>query len=290
MRALSFGEVLWDIDGNVKTLGGAPLNVLGHISRLGGDSSIISAVGDDALGMSALKIIESFGIDRRFLGLSKYPTGKAMVELDNGIPSYTFNDPCAWDDINLDAKAKEMLSKEMFDVFIYGTLASRHETSRATLLYLLENIEAKVFFFDVNIRLSFYDDEIIKKGISKATILKVNEDEVSIVADALGIPERDFPVALQKEYPVNKVLITLGKKGSVCYEGTSASYAGVSDVPVIDTVGAGDSLSAAFLYFINKGEGTDEALSKASLLADYVVSKRGAIPEYDDTIRAKLEI
>ena len=53
----------------------------------------------------------------------------------------------------------------------------------------------------------------------------------------------------------------------------------------VDTVGAGDSLSAGFLFFVASGLPFDAALEKASLLADFVVTKQGAVPEYDDNIK-----
>lgn len=288
MKALSFGEILWDIDGDVRTLGGAPLNVLGHISKLGGDCSVISAVGDDELGRETLSRIDSLGIDRSFVSISAYETGKALVALDNGIPSYSFPDPSAWDDIKLLDAEKEKLCSTPFDVFIYGTLASRHSVSRGTLYYLLENIKASEFFFDVNLRLSFYSAELIEECLKHATILKLNNDEVPVVSSLLGMEEKDFPYEVQRRFPVRKVLISLGSKGSVCFEGNNAINAEAGKVKVIDTVGAGDSLSAAFLYFLSMGDDTAAALSKASALADYVVIKRGAIPDYDEDIRRRL--
>ena len=98
MKALAFGEILWDVYGDRKTLGGAPLNVLGHLSRLGASCSAVSAVGDDELGHEALERLDRFRISRRFVRISPYPTGRADVVLMDGKPSYAFNDPSAWDD------------------------------------------------------------------------------------------------------------------------------------------------------------------------------------------------
>lgn len=288
MKALSFGEILWDIDGDVKTLGGAPLNVLGHISKLGGDCSVISAVGDDNLGKETLAAIDGLGIDRRFVSISAYETGKALVALKDGIPSYSFPDPSAWDDIKLSDGQMEILSGTAYDVFIYGTLASRHNVSRGTLFSLLDGIKASEFFFDVNLRLSFYSAELIEECLRHATILKLNNDEVPIVSSLLGMNEGDFPYEVQRRFPVRKVLISLGSKGSVCFDGSTVINAEAGKVKVVDTVGAGDSLSAAFLYFLCRGDDTAAALAKASALADYVVTKRGAIPDYDESIRRRL--
>lgn len=288
MKALSFGEILWDIDGNVKTIGGAPLNVLGHISKLGGNCTIISAVGDDDLGKHSMSILDNLGIDRSFVNISRYETGKALISLKDGIPSYSFTDPSAWDDISLSVIHKELLNNQLYDVFIFGTLASRYSVSRETLYYLLNNVKASQFFFDVNLRLSFYSVDLIKECLKHTTILKLNNDEVSVIASMLEITEKDFPAEMQRQFPIEHVLISLGGKGSVCFSGSDVIYSYANDVEVIDTVGAGDSLSAAFLYFLSSGENVAQSLNKASILADFVVSRRGAIPEYNTQLIEKL--
>ena len=58
MRSLAFGEILWDISGSGRTLGGAPLNVAGHIVRLGGQAMIVSALGNDSLGHDAAAALD----------------------------------------------------------------------------------------------------------------------------------------------------------------------------------------------------------------------------------------
>lgn len=291
MKVLSFGEILWDINGDKRTLGGAPLNVAGHVHRLGGDSLIVSAVGDDELGYLTLSAIDELGVDRSLVRLSSDPTGVAMVRLDDGIPSYSFNDPAAWDDIRLDDAALSNISSVRLDAVVYGTLAARHGATRSALISLLDAADSAEFFFDVNIRLSFYSDSVIRAGLERSTILKMNDDEVPVVAAAIGCSERDIIRALFSFPRLGRILITRGKDGSYCYTRDGRSiHAGTGDVKAIDTVGAGDSLSAAFLYFLSAGCGEEEALRKASLLADYVVTRPGAIPEYDESIRKMLGI
>ena len=290
MKALCFGEILWDVDGETRTLGGAPLNVAGHIRRLGGESSVVSAVGDDELGQLTLASIDALGVDRSLVRVSGYGTGIAEVTLTEGIPSYAFNEPCAWDDIRLGDDDIQQLAGKRFDAVVYGTLASRSEVSRKTLFRLLDGIDAPEFFFDVNIRLSFYSDDLIREGLKRATILKMNDDEVPVVASAIGASDDDILPALFSLPRLSRILITRGKHGSDCYERSASFHADTGKVKVVDTVGAGDSLSAAFLYFLASGLDTGTALSKASYLADYIVTQRGAIPEYDEETKRALGI
>lgn len=291
MKALAFGEILWDVNGNEKTIGGAPLNVLAHIRRLGGESSIVSAVGSDELGRDSIECLEDFGIAEQYVRISPFPTGRADVVLENGIPSYEFNMPCAWDDIRLSDEQYIDLFNDDFSVFIYGTLAQRCLTSALTLEKLLDDVSATEFFFDVNLRGNFYNEKSIGRGLEKATIIKMNDEELPVVASLLGTGKENLIGWLFDNTSVKKVLVSAGSSGSFCHEkGGKVHHAKASDVSVVDTVGAGDSLSAAFLYFLARGMDAGSALEKASVLADYVVTKRGAVPEYDADLRNRLSL
>ena len=287
MKVLGFGEILWDVFGERKTIGGAPLNLLGHIRKLGGEASIISAVGDDDLGTDSIDAIDKLGIERKYLKISEFETGKAVISLEDGIPSYSFNYPAAWDDISFpQEKLSEIVQKE-YSVFIYGSLAQRSPTSRNTLTYLLDNIKADEFFFDVNLRLDFWSKETILNGLRKATILKMNDEERPAVLSAAGCrSEREL---FDKHPDLSIAIVTCGKEGTWCFTAEGGSFhAEPAEVPVVDTVGAGDSLSAAFLFFHASDLDAEGALAKASMLADYVVQHRGAIPEYSEALRKKL--
>lgn len=287
MKAIAFGEILWDVFGSERTLGGAPLNVAGHINRLGGESMIVSAVGNDKLGEETLKEISGLGISTECIGISEYETGKAIVSLKDGIPSYSFTYPSAWDAIILSDESIQHLKKSEYDVLIFGTLAQRSRLSHDTLFTLIHGIQAREKFFDVNLRLDFYTEEIIRSSLEAATILKMNDEEVPVILKMSGCDS--IGGIFDKYYNIRIVLVTCGKKGTYCYTADNKVFhAEPENVPVLDTVGAGDSLSAGFLYFYLNGNPLETALSKASRLADYVVQKQGAIPEYDEEIKAEL--
>ena len=291
MKAVAFGEVLWDVNGDEKTLGGAPFNVLAHMRKLGGQVQIISAVGQDALGAHTLDCIEDAGISGQLIRISPFPTGRADITLVDGNASYVFNMPCAWDDIRLSPDQYMELFNDEFYVFIYGTLAQRCMTSALTLEKLLDVVSAQEYFFDVNLRGRFSTCKSIRRGLEKATILKMSDEELPAVAAMLSVDSEKLIKWLFDNTGVRKVLVTEGSRGASCYEKDGGScHAGAPEVKVLDTVGAGDSLSAAFLHFLSRGENTGSALEKASLLAGYVVTKRGAVPEYDEELRAQLSL
>ena len=278
MDFISFGEILFDVFPDKATLGGAPLNVAGHLTKLGLNGAILSAVGNDELGKRALNEIEALGLSTDMIATLDYETGKAIITLNGKNAEYEFNDPCAWDNIPLQALPENVT------LIYYGTLAQRGN-SKNTLKELLNNVQSQHRFFDVNIRKHFYSDEIIKEGVENATILKLNDEEVDIVLDALKIEMRGYRglEELFKEYNLDLILLTKGKEGTMCFKNKWYRVP-CAPVEVVDTVGAGDSLSAGFLASYIKTGDLEKSLLFGSHIADYVVTKRGAIPEYDDNL------
>lgn len=287
MKMLSFGEILFDVFPSSRRIGGAPLNVAAHFAKLLGESTIVSAVGNDELGAEAIKEVAALGLDTSHIKVSKYDTGRADITMQGKNADYTFNEPAAWDDITLDRPLEKN-----YDIIYFGTLVQRNRTSRETLAKILSSTNAKHVFYDVNIRKHFYTDEIILSSLERATILKVNDEELPLIAkiaDAETDNERNTAAKLIKDFNLEMVILTKGKEGTAIFTRDGQNSLRPGDVPVIDTVGAGDSLSAGLLATYLKSGDIIKALRVGSALADYVVSHRGAIPSYDEAFTAFLE-
>lgn len=71
MKALSFGEILWDVYPDKEYLGGAPLNFAAHFAKQGGESYMLSAVGDDELGKAALEKLYYWKVNSEFVSCKK---------------------------------------------------------------------------------------------------------------------------------------------------------------------------------------------------------------------------
>ncbi len=274
MSLLSFGEVLYDVFGERKTIGGAPLNVSYHFRKCGGDADIISAVGNDGLGRDALSFMKSAGIGTEYVTVSDYPTGRADVVITGSEADYVFNSPCAWDDIRLPHSLPESV-----DVFYWGTLALRSEKSRETFRSISSSVKADIRYFDVNIRKKFYSEDIIIEGLECCNILKVNENELPLILSLSGA--QDIP-SLKERYSIDIVILTEGEKGSTVY-GERILHIPAVRADVTDTVGAGDSYSACFLYNYLESGDAEKAARNASLLSSFVCSKCGGMPDYDIT-------
>lgn len=288
MDFISFGEILFDVFKDEKKLGGAPLNVALHLTKLGAKGKLISALGKDELGKSALKELASSGIDLSLINIVEEPTGRADIVLTNSNADYFFNAPSAWDKIKIEC---EKLPKKT-DLIYFGTLSQRDEISRLSLYSLLDNVKAKEIFYDVNIRKNFHSKEIIETGLNRATILKLNEDELPLILNLLNINALTLEKGaekIQEQYNLSVILLTLGKRGSAAYDGFSWYKEGIKDVSVVDTVGAGDSLSAGFIYTYLKTKDIQKSLLIGSTIADFVVTQKGANPPYSKDLKFFLE-
>lgn len=281
MKVLAFGEVLWDIFPEDECIGGAPLNFAAHLSKMGEEAYVLTSVGNDALGTKSLQFIGDFGVKTDYISvLDCLETGKCLVTLDsNKVPKYNLLQNVAYDEIPVEN------IPDNFDVLYFGTLALRNGFNRDSLNKLLENNSFKEIFVDVNIRPPFYSKETIEFAVSNATILKISDEESPKIADALGLRlDNDFARRLCERYENLKlVIITLGSRGSYCYErANNREYrAGCIETIVASTVGAGDSFSAAFLHKYLCGAGIKSCLNFAAKISGFVVSKTEAIPNYN---------
>lgn len=296
IKALTFGEALFDIIKGSAHLGGAPLNIAAHLAKLGAKPTVITEVGRDELGKVLLTITEKMGIDTSYISVDeKRPTGTVTVKLeDEGIPIFTINEGVAWDAITLDEEQFKALSGKEWDVFYFGTLAQRSEENRRTLKRLLSEIKANNFFYDVNLRAGFYTKEWILSSLEHCTILKMNEEEATAISCFLFGTVHSFDALcrlLTEEYPdISIICITKGPAGAAAYNKGVYEEIKITSVEVADTVGAGDAFSAGFLYTYLSGYGVSKATLIASILGTYVASKPGSVPEYSDKLVKELEL
>lgn len=285
-KILVFGEILFDIFGSEKKLGGAPLNFACHFSLLGGTPYVISAVGDDENGRNALEEASRYGVDTSLTAVSDLETGYCRVTLSDGVPSYDLVCPVAYDVI----PCPEI--NDGYDGFYFGTLAQRSEKSRETLSKLLEKGQKNVFF-DVNIRQHYYDRERLDFSLRHTDILKVSREEIGVFAEVGICESRDIDGVCReicRKYPVSLVVVTLDKDGGMVYDPKTNKkyYSRAPESKVVSTVGGGDSFSAAFYLNYLNGESVETCLERAVTLSDYVVTQLGAVCVYPDELKKRL--
>lgn len=281
---VGLGEILWDVFPERKILGGAPANFAYHISQFGFNGYALSAIGNDLLGKEILNSLEEKKLNY-LIETTDFPTGTVQVTLDeNGVPQYEICENVAWDNIPFTART-ENLAKNTAAV-CFGSLAQRNKISRETIRQFLKSVPKDCLkIFDINLRQHFYSKKLIEESLELADILKINDDEILIVAELFGwekLNEKDICIELLKKYDLNIVILTKGAEGSFVYNHKESSFHPTPKVHVADTVGAGDSFTAAFLAsYLHNGSIVD-AHQLAVEISAYVCTQHGAMPALPD--------
>ena len=276
---VGIGEILWDMLPSGKALGGAPANFAYHATRLGEEGWAVSAVGDDALGREIRDIVTEKRL-RNLIVVTDKPTGTVQVELDaKGVPTYTIMEGVAWDHIPFTPDMEALAARA--DAVCFGSLVQRRASRESVLRFLRATRPGTLKVFDINLRQHYYSREVLEASMQLADILKINDEEIRTVAGLFGFEGDDETVCrrLIDRYALRFVILTKGADGSevVTAEETLPQPAGEAEV--VDTVGAGDSFTAAFVVAYLQGKSLAEAQRLASDTAAYVCSCKGAMPE-----------
>lgn len=278
---VGIGEVLWDCLPEGRKLGGAPANFAYHAGQFGWQSSVVSAVGNDALGDEILQIFKETKLANDIARVGQ-PTGTVQVTLSaDGIPSYEICENVAWDNIPWTDELAALAVRTK--AVCYGSLAQRSAISRNTIMRFIASMDEDTErIYDINLRQHFYNLQIVEESLRCATILKLNDDEISVVSKLLGL----FDGSMEEQcrqilmlYPkLRIVILTCGSIGSYVFTANETSYIPTPKVEVADTVGAGDSFTATFVAQILAGKTIREAHNKAVAVSAYVCTQNGAMP------------
>jgi len=279
---VGIGEILWDLLPDSRQMGGAPANFAVHARALGASGVIVSAVGDDRPGREILEELGRRGLDRSGIAVvSGVPTGTVTVALDaGGIPRYTIHEGVAWDVIPWTAGIAGLAARA--DAVCFGSLAQRSPVSRAAIGAFLDATGPDCLrVLDLNLRQSYFSREIVRSLLERATVLKLNDEELTTVAGLLSLPGPEDRVlaGLLEAYPLTLIALTKGPSGSRLFgRGVDLSTPG-RPVETADTVGAGDAFTAALVSGLLKKKRWDEIGDRANRVAAYVCSRKGAWPE-----------
>ena len=281
-KLVGIGEALWDVLPEGKKIGGAPANFAYHVSQFGLESCVVSAIGDDKLGDEIIENFDAKGLNK-IIEKVPYPTGTVQVEIDQaGVPQYEIKENVAWDNIpyteELDALAKETRA------VCFGSLAQRSVVSRTTINKFLDAMpknDDSLVVFDINLRQSFYNAEILENSMRRCNILKINDEELVTISRLFGWPGIDLEDKcwlLLGKFDLKMLILTCGVNGSYVFTPGNYSFRETPIVEVADTVGAGDSFTAAFISSIIKGKPIPEAHKTAVEVSAFVCTQNGAMP------------
>ena len=276
-----FGETLWDFLPEGKLPGGAPVNVAYHLKQLGKNPAVVTRIGNDELGKELKEVYKSKNIDTRFFQVDEeHSTGKvfATIKEDNEV-EYEIVQPVAWDFIECNKEVEQLVAAS--DYFVFGSLVSRNEKSRNSLLHCLEFAKTKVL--DINLRPPHFTKEIVTQLMEHADMLKLNLSELHLISGWFADLNSDEEMVnlLQKKFNLKTIIVTKGGDGAMLFMNGEFYYHPGYNVKVADTIGSGDSFLAAILSKLMDGTSPAEALDFASALGAFVASRTGACPGYE---------
>lgn len=305
-KLIAIGELLIDFLGNgttglinsdtfYKNPGGAPANVAACVSALGGKSSLITKLGNDAFGDYLLKTMQDSNVNcDNIFRTNEANTPLAFVSLDaSGERDFSFYRKPSSDLLLNEKDIKKDLFKSDDVLHFCSVDLVDYPVKKAHDIAIKYCLQAGGFIsFDANLRYSLWESkqELLKtvlEYIPKCHILKVSEEEL---LDLTAIEEEN--IAVKKLFSGNVVLIivTKGANGSIAYykDGSNVFVESKHVAKVIDSTGAGDCFIGSFLYNILSNEESflvqiqnKESIKKylhfSSIAASLCIQKKGAI-------------
>lgn len=278
---VGLGEILWDVFPEGPRFGGAPANFACHAAQLGAAAFMVSAIGGDELGTKALKALEDKNVNAAQVARSAHPTGVVNVMLDSaGKASYEFAADTAWD--HLEWSEELQILAEQAAAVCFGSLGQRSDISRKTIQRFAAAVPAETGLrvFDINLRPPFYSEEILLASLVLANILKLNDDELPVLAKLCGLKgsETEQMQELSRRYDLKLVALTRGEKGAVLVRGEDISEHPGVPTTIADTVGAGDAFTASLVMGLLNQDPLNAINERACRIASFVCSQPGATP------------
>ncbi|WPJ97412.1 carbohydrate kinase [Coraliomargarita algicola] len=280
-KIVGLGEVVWDVFPARKRLGGAPANFAYHCHQLGACAYPVSALGADALGRAARRQLEAKGIDLTYVQeTAAWPTSQVLVSLsEHGKPVYEIIENVAWDHLELTEELAELAPS--VDAVCFGVLSQRCEPARRAVQGFLDLMPSQTIkIFDINLRQSYYSKALVEECLERATVLKLSDEELPQLAESFELQGTVFEQleGLRALFKLDLVAYTRGDEGSVlCCANAQDVHAGLP-VTVVDSVGAGDSFTAALCVGLLQNWPLSEINAFANSVAAYVCGQKGATP------------
>lgn len=291
---IGLGELLWDYFGESKRPGGAPANVAFHAGQLGARGIICSRVGSDDPGAELVSYVTSRGLSARYIQRdSEHPTGTVTVDASRpDHPTYVIHEGVAWDYMQFDDDWSEVFAEA--SAVCFGTLAQRCSASRRAIRQALDRASNALLVYDVNLRPPFDQHEWIVSSLRMAHVVKLNVDEVSVLARRFGLssetPNR-LAELLSRDYDVRIMCVTRGDEGCLVISPDEMLDVPGRHVTVADAVGAGDAFTAAFVYGLLRAWPLEAVARFANEVGALVASRHGAMPAIGEELaelRARL--
>lgn len=277
LRPLIFGEILYDsFPDGTRILGGAPFNVAWHLRGFGLEPLLLSRVGQDAAGTSALDQMRSWGMDTTLIQRDlTHPTGTVTIMFHNGQHCFDIAADQAYDYIDYTTAVHSLRNRDV-GLLYHGTLAARSTISRTTL-HCLRDVLTGPCFIDINLRSPWWQADEVHGLLRETAWAKLNEDELrTLTPDITNVTSALLKFAA--DHHITHLLVTRGAGGAILVKDHEIHECAAQPAErIVDTVGAGDAFSAVMLYGLSRQWPLQQSLRHAAEFAMAICMQRGAI-------------
>lgn len=289
-KIVGIGEILWDIFPARKRIGGAPANFAFHCHQLGANAFPVSALGADELGELTRRELRRKDVDASYIQVAAgWPTSRVLVSLsEHGKPVYEIIENVAWDHLLFTDELARLAPT--IDAVCFGVLSQRGEITRTTIQNFLAHMsESSIKIFDINLRQFYFSKELVEQCLKSATVLKLSDEELPQLAEYFNLKGTVMEqlTELREQFTLDLIAYTRGDNGSILNSTNEIDEHSGLDVTVVDSVGAGDSFTAALCTGLLKGWPLNQVNEFANKVAAYVCSQKGATPELPTELISK---
>ncbi|HCO49480.1 MAG TPA: carbohydrate kinase [Spirochaetaceae bacterium] len=245
--------------------GGCPYNSAIAAARLGADVQFLGSIASDFLGDKLFARLVENGVGTEMVVRAQRPVTLAFVEKStSGEARYAFYaEGCADRSIKLDDLPAALPREAHF--LLAGSISLVLEPAASTIAGLIERESDKLLVsFDPNIRASLIPDRegYLKKFealCASCAIVKASDSDLEWLYGS--VPTGEIVSHILDLGP-EAVFVTLGEKGSIAFTRRVSASIEAFKIPIIDTIGAGDTFHAAILAALDrKGIASRAALS-----------------------------
>lgn len=275
------GELLWDVSPSSRLIGGAPANFAWHCLQLGAEAYPVTCISTDASGHEMRDELHRKGINTSYISENpNFPTGVAKVTLDHhGKASFEIVENSAWDHLTCDEHLKALAAR--LDAVCFGSLSQRSPIARKSIhSFICQMPDTALKIFDVNLRQSYHSKQLIEDSLHLANVLKLSDDEIEVIATYFDL-KGDALTQLRQllvKFDLRLIAFTRGENGSLLLSPDEVIDTPGLPCTVLDSVGAGDSFTAALCTGLLHGWPLARINPFANKIAAYVCSQHGATP------------
>lgn len=289
---VGIGEFIWDLFQEGREPGGAVANVVQHAHTMGENAILVSRVGNDTLGKDFFALWKTRGLNASYVTIDdSHPTGTVTITRHaNGDASYKPIPDIASDHIPFIPELETLAHTA--DGVCFGTFGQHHETARQSIRSFLKATKPHCLrMYDINIRPNRSSPAVILSSLELATVLKLNDEELSAVASMLQLPgdTRSQLNTLMEKFELQLIALTRGAHGALLLTSGGAvhDHPGFA-VKMVDTVGAGDAFTAALMVGVLRHMPLAQLNEFANRVGSYVCTQTGAAPPLPSEILALL--